>query len=92
MEKLLVDPMLPDLLLRSRRIRARPQNSLHLLDASEENLARHEPANSLGARWARQATLIRPELVEEEDALQRGRKVQRHGLKSVEIVEADDRR
>ena len=61
---LLVDPVLPDLLLRPRRVSAGTKNSPHLINTSEDDLPGNKPANTLRARRAGQATLVRPELVE----------------------------
>lgn len=67
--------MLPNLLLRTRRVRARSQNSLHLLHTREQRLPRHKPPYALRARRASQASLVRPELIEELHALQRAGQV-----------------
>jgi len=75
MRSLLVDAVLPDLLLRTRAVSARTKNSLHLLHTRVKDLPRHKPANALRARRARQATLVRPELAEVLDRLQRRREV-----------------
>lgn len=65
---LLIDPMQPHLLLRSRAKTAHPQHLLHLLDAQPQYLPRDEEADALPARRARQAAAVRPELVEVEDS------------------------
>ena len=63
--------MLPNLLLRPRRVRADPQQRLHLRYAHKVDLPRHEPANTLSARRARQATLIRPKLIEAQHRVEK---------------------
>lgn len=87
--ELLVDAMLPDLLLSSCRIGTRRQDSLHLLDACEHDLPSNEPPNTLGARWAGQAALVRPELVEVLDALHGECEIHLESLFSLQVIETN---
>jgi hypothetical protein len=81
--------MLPDLLLRPRRIRAGPKNSLHLRHSREHNLARHKPPNTLRARRARQTSLVGPELAEKLHRLQRSGVVDGRGLDNIHVAEVN---
>ena len=81
--------MLPDLLLRPRRVGASTKNSPHLVDTSEENLSGDEPADTLSARRAGQATLVGPELVEVENALKQRSKVHSTWLLNTHFCVAD---
>jgi hypothetical protein len=60
----LIDAVLPNLLLSSRAVCTRTKNRLHLIHASEQDLPCDEPSDALVARRRRQATLVRPKLVE----------------------------
>lgn len=72
--------MQPNLLFLPCRIRRRPQNHLHLIDTRERNRPSHKPANTFPARWTRQAPLVRPELVDTIDSIQRKFHIHRHIL------------
>ena len=56
--------MQPHLLFRPRRINTNFQNILHLCRAGEHDIPRQIPPDALGARRARQAPLVRKELLE----------------------------
>lgn len=86
---LLVDPVLPDLLLSARRVSACAKNSLHLLNTSEEDLPRDEPADTLSARRTSQATLVGPELVEEKHRVEKRHEIHFSGCLDVHLVEAN---
>lgn len=79
--------MEPNLLLWPRRVRADSDESLHLLNAGEENLRRDEPANSLGARRCGQAALVGPKVVEVVDLVKGQAEVERGAHLDVGFVE-----
>ena len=84
--------MLPDLLLRPRRVSAGTKNSPHLINTSEDDLPGNKPANTLRARRAGQATLVRPELVEVKNALEQRCEVHGGRLLSTHLCVTDHRR
>lgn len=84
--------MLPNLLLRPRRIRTCAQNSLHLLHTSKQNLARNKPPNPLMTRRAGQAPLVCPKLIEMQHAIQRRPQINIHRLLNLRLEERDHRR
>lgn len=87
--RLLVDAMLPDLLLSSRRVCARAQDRLHLLNASEHDLPSNKPPDTLVAGRAGQAALICPELVKVLDRLHGECEVHLDGLLNLHLIEPD---
>lgn len=80
----------PNLLLSTSRVRANPQDSLHLRIRHKHNVPRHEPTLSLRARWAGQTTLVSPEVAELVDLIERLVDVHRSvGQSNISLVEVD---
>lgn len=88
----LVDAVLPDLLFRPRAVRACAQDVSHLLNTGKQHLTCHKPPDAFAARGARQATLVRPELVEFQDAVKRQLDVDLDLLLGPRLVEPNHRR
>jgi hypothetical protein len=81
--------MQPNLLLRPRRIRTRPQNPPHLLHTDEQNRTTNKPPHPLLTRGSGQTAPIRPKLLKIAHPLDRQPRIHLHPHQLRRVIEAD---